>query len=113
MPVKAQKDLPERLEYRLPKSNGRQEIRENVHVIAHSMGAQSAILAAVHAPQLFSSLTIFDPAIVPPGKVLEGFVKLPNDVFCTLIPEHVQSRDELREIVGKNKRTNGKKKIMS
>lgn len=107
LPVKAQADLPDRLEYRAPKSTGRQESRENVHVISHSMGAQSAILATVHAPELFSSLTIFDPAIVPPGKILEGFTKLPNDVFCTLIPEHVQSRNALREIVGKNKRTNG------
>lgn len=99
--------LPQNLPYRAPKPSGHQNARQNVHVIAHSLGAQAAILAAVHAPQLFSSLTVFDPAIVPPGKVLEAFIKLPSEVFCTMIPEFLPSREALRDTVYKNKRTRG------
>lgn len=107
MPLKAGEQVPEMLPVRNPKRDGRQPVRPNLHVIAHSLGAQAAMLASAHAPEVFASLTVFDPAIVPPGKILDGFRQLPNDVFCTMIPERLPSREALREAIKKNKRTGG------
>jgi len=108
LPLQPGGKLEETLPYRAPQGDKAQQItRPNLHVAAHSLGAQSALLIAAHAPELFASLTVFDPAIVPPGKILDGFSKLPNDVFCTMLGERWPSRKALREAVKKNKRMGG------
>lgn len=107
LPVKFELNLPEALPHRLINSENRQAVRGNLHVVAHSMGAQASLLAAAHAPDVFASLSIFDPAIVPPGDILNNFCKLPNEVFCTNLPEVLPSREVLRRAIEANRRLRG------
>jgi hypothetical protein len=60
----------------------RQPTRQNLHVIAHSLGAQAIILASVYAPSIFSSLTVIDLATNAAGKINDATVKLLKEVLC-------------------------------
>ncbi|KAF4958076.1 hypothetical protein FSARC_11112 [Fusarium sarcochroum] len=107
LPVRSGRDLPKYLQPRRPTSQARQPVRQNLHVVAHSLGAQAAMLASVHAPSIFSSLTIIDPAMIPAGKINDAMAKLPKDVLCLGLskqyPDHASVEKELRV----NKRTRG------
>ncbi|TQV93643.1 alpha/beta hydrolase family domain-containing protein [Cordyceps javanica] len=107
LPVRPQQDLPEELPFRAPDLNGTQLTRSNLHVIAHSLGAQAAMLSAAHAPDIFSSLTVMDPAMIPGGKIVEAFAKLPKELFCMQLEEQHSSREDLVAALQANKRTRG------
>ncbi len=76
-------NLPTELEPGTTNNAKSHQIRQDLHVIGHSLGAQSAILIAAHAPDLFKSLKIIDPAMIPAEKILRAFTALPKDTFCT------------------------------
>lgn len=105
MPLQAREDLPAELVPRTFSGDGRQSVRRDLHVVSHSLGAQSAILIAAHAPQLFASLTVFDPAIIPDGKIRQAFVKMPKDILCIGLPLAYRSRAELEAELARNRRT--------
>lgn len=107
LPVRPQDNLPESLPFRAPSLNGTQFTRPNLHVIAHSLGAQAAILSAAHAPKIFSSLSVMDPAMIPGGKIVEAFAKLPKELFCMQLEEQHSSLEDLIAALQANKRTCG------
>lgn len=100
-------DLPAHLEPRRPGCDPKQPTRQHLHVVAHSLGAQAAILASVHAPAIFSSLTVADLAIISPGKINDALTKLPKDVLCLGFPERYPDGLVLTEELRKNKHTRG------
>lgn len=91
LPAVASQSLPVELLPRRPKPNNKNIARKNLHVVAYSLGAQAAMLVAAHAPNIFSSLSLIDPAMVPSGKISNMFTKLPKDVFCFNIGEHYET----------------------
>lgn len=103
--LQATQDLPAELEPRTLNGDGRQLVRQHLHVVSHSLGAQSAILMAAHAPGLFASLTVFDPAMIPDGKIREAFVKMPKDVLCLGIPFAYRTRADFEAQIARNRRT--------
>lgn len=108
LPVHPGEDLPAELIPRQSTSTtGPQPTRKNLHVVGHSLGAQSAILIAAHAPKLFSSLTMFDPAMIPDGKIRKAFTVLPKDTLCTNIKYTHSDRAALEADIRNNKRTKG------
>ncbi|KAH8178472.1 alpha/beta hydrolase family protein [Sarocladium implicatum] len=107
MPLDARQDLPHNLEFRRPGPTGAQPVRQNLHIMAHSLGAQAAMLAAAHAPEVFASLTVMDPAMIPGGKIQGIFKKFPRDVFCTGIKAEYKNKEEVLAEVKQNKRTRG------
>lgn len=107
LPLTPAHALPEALVPRQPTSYGQQPVRTNLHVLAHSLGAQSAMLAAAHAPDIFSGLTVLDPAMIPPGKINTAFTKLPKDVLCTNIQYRHCNRESVATALRSNKRTRG------
>ncbi|KAJ5322695.1 hypothetical protein N7452_010984 [Penicillium brevicompactum] len=107
LPLTAAQVLPEQLVARQPTLQGPQPVRRNVHVLAHSLGAQCAILAAAHAPDIFASLTVMDPAMIPSGKINKAFTKLPKDTLCTNLRYSHPSLDSVVTDLRTNKRTRG------
>lgn len=107
LPLAPGGDIPYELEARTTNTVQSQPVRQDLHVIGHSLGAQSAILISAHAPDLFASLTIIDPAIIPNGKVLKAFQALPKDVLCTGLSYTYPNREALRQVIKKNRRTRG------
>lgn len=105
LPVKTEQDLPSELIARLPSDEDLQLVRADLHVVAHSMGAQAAMLIATHAPELFASLTVLDPAIIPSGDLQTKFASLPTEAFCKGIDFHHESRASLLSQLKSNKRT--------
>lgn len=105
LPLTATEVLPQNLAPRQPTSHAQQPVRQNVHVLAHSLGAQCAMLAAAHAPDIFASLTVLDPAIIPPGKISKAFTKLPKDALCTNIKYRHPSLESVVTELRTNKRT--------
>ncbi|KAF5562700.1 hypothetical protein FNAPI_3019 [Fusarium napiforme] len=105
LPIEPGEELPKNLEARKPTGQAQQPTRQNLHVFAHSLGAQAAILASVHAPNIFSSLMVVDPAMIPAGKINDAMTKLPKEIFCLglkeTFPDHKAVETGLRE----NKRT--------
>lgn len=65
------------------------------------------MLMAAHAPDLFKSLTVMDPAIIPPGKITKAFTALPKDTLCLGLKDAYASREVFEAEVRKNKRTRG------
>lgn len=63
------------------------------------------MLIAAHAPDLFASLTVFDPAIIPVGKVLDAFTAAPKLAFCTNLPRTYADRAALIATLKSSKRT--------
>ncbi|MCO5585444.1 hypothetical protein L7F22_039377 [Adiantum nelumboides] len=93
LPLQAGQELPFELpirsfDYNDPKI---QPVRQNLHLIAHSMGGQASILACSHAPQIAQSLTLIDPAIIPPGKVLERYSKIDKKAFALAYVNIIQT----------------------
>ncbi|KAL2205659.1 hypothetical protein CC79DRAFT_1359549 [Sarocladium strictum] len=107
LPLQAGQELPESLPFRRPQTARPQPVRPNLHVVAHSLGAQAAMLCAAHAPDLFASLTVMDPAMIPGGKIRDAYTKLPKDVFCTGLKPTYQNKEEVRSELKKNRRTRG------
>lgn len=107
LPLYAGENLPKRLVPRQPAENGRTMVRQDLHVIGHSLGAQSAMLIAAHAPDVFASLTVFDPAMIPNGPIREAFTKYPKDVLCTNLKFKYPNRESLLAGIRKNRRTKG------
>ncbi|KAI1854762.1 hypothetical protein JX266_000880 [Neoarthrinium moseri] len=107
LPVCPGQTLPQHLEARRPTSQPRQTTRQNLHVVAHSLGAQSAILASVHAPKIFSSLTVIDPAMIPAGKINDAMAKLPKETLCLGLSERYPDRASVEKELRANKRTRG------
>lgn len=105
LPVHATQDLPSELVPRTFSGHGRQLVRHDLHTVSHSLGAQSAILMAAHAPQLFASLSIFDPAMIPDGKIRQAFVKMPKDILCLGIPFAYRTRADFEAQIARNRRT--------
>ena len=65
------------------------------------------MLAAAHAPDIFASLTVMDPAMIPSGKIQNIFKSLPKDVFCMGFKAEYPSKEVISAEVRKNKRTCG------
>ncbi len=107
LPVQPHQDLPGSLPFRAPGFEGRQATRPNLHAVAHSLGAQAAMLSAAHAPDIFSSLSVMDPAVIPGGKIVEAFAKVPKELFCMQLKEQHSSREDLATALKANKRTCG------
>ncbi|KAL2670249.1 hypothetical protein Neosp_014716 [[Neocosmospora] mangrovei] len=107
LPICPGADLPKHLQPRRPTSQPRQATRPNLHVIAHSLGAQAAMLASVHAPTVFDSLTVIDPAMIPAGKINDAMAKLPKEVLCLGLPERFADLASVEKELRKNKRTRG------
>ncbi|KAJ4243851.1 hypothetical protein NW762_014731 [Fusarium torreyae] len=107
LPTCPGQDLPKHLQPRVPTSQSRQPTRQNLHVVAHSLGAQAAILASVHAPSIFSGMTVIDPAMIPAGKIKDAMAKLPKEVLCLGLPERFSNRESVGKELRKNKRTRG------
>jgi len=107
LPLEPGQDLPDQLSPRLPATNPDQPTRKHLHVIAHSLGAQAAILASVHAPAIFSSITVADPAMIPSGKINTAMAKLPKDIYCLNLPERFPTRASVEKELQVNKRTRG------
>ncbi|KAI1054421.1 hypothetical protein LB506_010625 [Fusarium annulatum] len=105
LPVKPGGELPKYLEPRKPTARAQQPTRQNLHVFAHSLGAQAAILASVHAPNIFSSLMVVDPAMIPAGKINEAMTKLPKDIFCLGLKQNFPDRDAVEKALRETKRT--------
>ncbi|ENH63245.1 hypothetical protein FOC1_g10009140 [Fusarium oxysporum f. sp. cubense race 1] len=80
-------------------------LRQNLHVFSHSLGAQAAILASVHAPNIFSSLMVVDPAMIPAGKINDAMTKLPKEIFCLGLKENFPDRNAVENALRENKRT--------
>lgn len=107
LPLHPGQSLPSQLPARKLQPSNIQPARRNLHVLAHSMGAQSALLIAAHAPDLFASLTLFDPAIIPPGDIGTAFFKIPKDRLAFGFPFHHQDTASLRASLDVNRRTKG------
>ncbi|KAI8711176.1 hypothetical protein NCS52_01493200 [Fusarium sp. LHS14.1] len=105
LPICPGGDLPKHLQPRRPTSQHRQPTRPNLHVVAHSLGAQAAMLASVHAPTVFDSLTVIDPAMIPAGKINDAMAKLPKEVLCLGLPERFANHSSVEKELRKNKRT--------
>ncbi|KAG9504830.1 hypothetical protein J7337_004808 [Fusarium musae] len=105
LPVLPGKELPKYLQPRKPISQAQQPTRQNLHVFAHSLGAQAAILASVHAPSIFSSLMVVDPAMIPAGKINDAMKKLPKEIFCLGLKESFRDRKAVENALRENKRT--------
>lgn len=105
LPIHPTQDLPAVLVPRSFSGSERQPVRHDLHVVSHSLGAQSAMLIAAHAPQLFASLTVFDPAMIPDGKIRQAFVKMPKDILCLGVPFNHRNRAEFKAEVARNRRT--------
>ncbi|RKL35775.1 hypothetical protein BFJ72_g8475 [Fusarium proliferatum] len=105
LPVKPGGELPKYLEPRKPTARAQQPTRQNLHVFAHSLGAQAAILASVHAPNIFSSLTVVDPAMIPAGKINDAMTKLPKDIFCLGLKQNFPDRNAVEKALCETKRT--------
>ncbi|KAM6507129.1 hypothetical protein FALCPG4_018516 [Fusarium falciforme] len=97
--------LPTHLRPRRPTSQPRQPTWPNLHVVAHSLGAQAAMLACVHALTVFGSLTVIDPAMIPAGKTNDTMAKLPKEALCFGLPERFADRASVIKELRKNKRT--------
>lgn len=92
LPLQPGQELPHRLPLRRPGTGPEpQPVRPNLHIIAHSMGGQASVLACAHAPGIAASLTLIDPAIIPPGKVLERYCKLDKKAYCLGLRRHYDS----------------------
>ncbi|OAR02325.1 hypothetical protein LLEC1_00445 [Akanthomyces lecanii] len=107
LPVRPRNNLPESLPFRALSLNRTQFTRPNLHIIAHSLGAQAAILSAAYTPNIFSSLSVMDLAIIPGGKIVEAFAKLPKELFYMQLEEQHSSREDLIAALQTNKRTCG------
>ncbi|KAM0718765.1 hypothetical protein Q7P37_005836 [Cladosporium fusiforme] len=105
LPVNAGQDLPSELIPRSLSEGNLQLVRPNLHVVAHSMGAQSAMFIAAHAPELFASLTMFDPAVIPAGPIEEAYTHVPTEKFCKGLDYEHESRDSLVSQLKANRRT--------
>ncbi|KAF4334285.1 hypothetical protein FBEOM_11870 [Fusarium beomiforme] len=105
LPVRPGEKLPKHLQLRRPTTQVRQPTRQNLHVFSHSLGAQASILASVHAPNLFSSLMVVDPAMIPAGKINDSMTKLPKDIFCLGLEEHYPEQKAAEKALRENKRT--------
>ncbi|KAF4442617.1 hypothetical protein FACUT_1929 [Fusarium acutatum] len=105
LPVQPGVELPKHLKPRTPTGQAQQPTRQNLHVFAHSLGAQAAILASVHAPNIFSSLMVVDPAMIPAGKINDAMTKLPKEIFCLGLEEHFPDRNAVKTALRENKRT--------
>ncbi|CZR37400.1 uncharacterized protein FPRO_02340 [Fusarium proliferatum ET1] len=105
LPVKPGGELPKYLELHKPTARAQQPTRQNLHVFAHSLGAQAAILASVHAPNIFSSLMVVDPAMIPAGKINEAMTKLPKDIFCLGLKQNFPDRNAVEKALCETKRT--------
>ncbi|KAF4948854.1 hypothetical protein FGADI_9344 [Fusarium gaditjirri] len=105
LPVHPVEELPKHLEPRIPTDEAQQPTRQNLHVFAHSLGAQAAILASVHAPKIFSSLMVVDPAMIPAGKINDAMTKLPKEIFCLGLTEGFPDRKAVEDALRGNKRT--------
>lgn len=109
LPLQAGQDLPFELPLRSFNYSERkaQPVRQNLHIIAHSMGGQASILACSHTPQIAKSLTLIDPAIIPPGKVLERYSKIDKKAFALGLRQHYTSMEDLQAEIRTHKRTKG------
>ncbi|EWG45012.1 hypothetical protein FVEG_05956 [Fusarium verticillioides 7600] len=105
LPVLPGEELPKYLQPRKPTSQAQQPTRQNLHVFAHSLGAQAAILASVHTPNIFSSLMVVDPAMIPAGKINDAMTKLPKEIFCLGLKESFPDRKAVENALRENKRT--------
>ncbi|KAF5624960.1 hypothetical protein F52700_9335 [Fusarium sp. NRRL 52700] len=105
LPVQPGEELPKHLVPRIPTGKAQQPTRQDLHVFAHSLGAQAAILASVHAPNIFSSLMLVDPAMIPAGKINDAMTKLPKEIFCLGLKEHYPDRKAVETALRENKRT--------
>ncbi|KAF5665632.1 alpha beta hydrolase family domain-containing protein [Fusarium denticulatum] len=105
LPVQPGEELPENLEPRKPTAQAQQPTRQNLHVFAHSLGAQAAILASVHAPNIFRSLMVVDPAMIPAGKINSAMTKLPKEIFCLGLKQHFSDHKAVETALRENKRT--------
>ncbi|KAI1011528.1 hypothetical protein LB504_002217 [Fusarium proliferatum] len=105
LPVQPGGELPKHLEPRTPTAQAQQPTRQNLHVFAHSLGAQAAILASVHAPNIFSSLMVVDPAMIPAGKINDAMTKLPKDIFCLGLEQNFPDRNAVEKALRETKRT--------
>lgn len=107
LPPDFQEDLPTNLVAHRPSSNGRQRTRENLHTVGHSLGAKSSILVAAHAPDLFASITCFDPAVIPRGPIQKAFCAIPKDALTLGLQLNYPSREHVIRALSKNRRTRG------
>ncbi|EWZ41079.1 Alpha/Beta hydrolase protein [Fusarium oxysporum Fo47] len=105
LPVQPGEELPKHLQPRTTTDQAQQPTRQNLHVFAHSLGAQAAILASVHAPNIFSSLMVVDPAMIPAGKINDAMTKLPKEIFCLGLKESFPDRNAVENALRENKRT--------
>lgn len=105
LPLESGESLQPELAARRPTSSSTHPTRRNLHFIGHSLGAQAAMLVAAHAPELFSSLSVIDPAIIPAGKILQAFAAMPKDVLCAGIEWKHESVEALNKALKANKRT--------
>ncbi|PNP75774.1 hypothetical protein FNYG_10852 [Fusarium nygamai] len=105
LPVQPCEELPKYVEPRKPTGQAQQPTRQNLHVFSHSLGAQAAILASVHAPNIFSSLMVVDPAMIPAGKINDAMTKLPKEIFCLGLKETFPDRKAVENALRENKRT--------
>lgn len=65
------------------------------------------MLACVHAPTVFESLTVIDPAMIPAGKINDTMAKLPKELLCLGLLERFADRTSVEKELRKNKRTQG------
>ena len=107
LPLEAKTVLPYNLAARKPSHDGVHPVRQELNVVAHSLGALCAMLAAAHAPKIFSSLTIIDPGIIPPGKIWEMYIRMPKEVMSIGLKEQYADREALVADLKKNRRTRG------
>lgn len=105
MPLQARQDLPTELVPRPLQKQNQQLSRTNLHVIAHSMGAQAGMLIATHAPDLFASLTLFDPAMFPGGPLGKKLQSIPKSMYCRGLDFQHDSKSSLLSQLKSNKRT--------
>lgn len=63
------------------------------------------MLVAIHAPDLFASLTLFDPAIVPGGPIQRKLVPVPKAAYCRGLDFQHESKSSLLSQLKRNKRT--------
>ncbi|KAF9765090.1 hypothetical protein IL306_002678 [Fusarium sp. DS 682] len=105
LPVQPGGDLPKYLQPRRPTTQPRQPTRQNLHVFAHSLGAQAAILASVHAPNTFNGLMVIDPVMIPAGKINDAMAKLPKEIFCLDLKERYPDRKAIEKALRENKLT--------
>lgn len=63
------------------------------------------MLCAAHAPNILSSLTAIDPAMIPSGKTVKMYAKLPKDVYCLMLNARYADRESLASDLRSNKRT--------